>query len=78
MGSRLLREIRERGYTSGYTAVSDFLRDVRPPAIQGFEVRFETLPGEQVWANFAKLHVVFTHGTLTKQVTSRELFFFVP
>ena len=28
---RLLRELRERGYQGGYTAVTDFLRDVRPP-----------------------------------------------
>ena len=36
-GSRLLREIREHGYTGGYTAVTDFLRDVRPPASPDFE-----------------------------------------
>jgi transposase len=29
-GSRLLREIRERGYTGGYTALKDFLRTLRP------------------------------------------------
>ena len=27
-GSRLLREIREQGYDGGYTAVTDFLREV--------------------------------------------------
>ena len=37
-GSRLLRELKERGYAGGYTAVTDFLRDVRPaadPALRG-------------------------------------------
>ena len=29
-GSRLLREIQERGYTGGYTALKDFLRTIRP------------------------------------------------
>ena len=29
-GSRLLRELRELGYTGGYTAVTDYLRDIRP------------------------------------------------
>lgn len=29
-GARLLREIREMGYEGCYTAVTDFLRDVRP------------------------------------------------
>src|SRR5215472_14628926 len=40
--SRLLREITELGYTGGYTAVKDFLRTVRPKALQAFERRFET------------------------------------
>ena len=46
-GSRLLREIRERGYRGGYTAVTDFLREVRPAPSPSFEVRFETPPGNQ-------------------------------
>jgi transposase len=40
-GSRLLREIKELGYSGGYTAVKDFLRTVRPRALQVFERRFE-------------------------------------
>src|ERR1700692_3338830 len=36
-GSRLLREIRERGYRGGSTAVTDFLREVRPAPIPPFE-----------------------------------------
>src|SRR5271170_7465690 len=46
-GRRLLREIREHGYGGGYTAVTDFLREVRPRPISPYEVRFETPPGEQ-------------------------------
>jgi len=46
-GSRLLREIRELGYAGGYTAVKDFLRTIRPRALQAFERRFETPPGKQ-------------------------------
>src|SRR5258706_612281 len=38
-GSRLLRDIRERGYRGGYTAVTDFLREVRPAPRPSFEVR---------------------------------------
>jgi transposase len=67
-GSRLFREIKERGYTGGYTAVTDFLRDVRPPAIQGFEVRFETPPGEQAQVDFAQFHVVFTDEPTTPRI----------
>ena len=39
---RLWRELRERGYTGGYTAVTDLLRELRPTPLPAFEVRFET------------------------------------
>src|SRR5437764_1641992 len=58
--SRLLREIREHGYVAGYTAVTDFLREVRPSPVPPFEVRFETPPGEQAQVDFAQFQVVFT------------------
>ena len=58
-GSRLLREIREQGYDGGYTAVTDFLREVRPRLAPPFEVRFETPPGEQAQVDFAQFEVVF-------------------
>jgi transposase len=57
---RLLREIRERGYQGGYTAVTEAVRDLRPPAQAGFEVRFETPPGEQAQVDFAHFETVFT------------------
>ncbi|MFC1455484.1 IS21 family transposase [Microvirga arabica] len=59
-GSRLFREIRERGYAGGYTAVTDFLREIRPAPTFPFEVRFETVPGEQAQVDFAQFQVVFT------------------
>jgi len=59
-GSRLLREIRERGYAGGYTAVTDFLREIRPAMPSSFEVRFETPPGAQAQVDFAQFQVVFT------------------
>jgi transposase len=36
-GRRLWREIKERGYAGGYTAVTDLLRELRPPRAKGFE-----------------------------------------
>ena len=57
-GRRLRREIAERGYTGGYTAVTDFLREARP-AQAGFELRFETPPGRQAQADFAHFKAVF-------------------
>lgn len=59
-GSRLLRELRELGYTGGYSAVTDYLREVRPPVDKGYEVRFETPPGLQGQVDFAQFPVVFT------------------
>src|SRR5439155_23258730 len=58
--SRLLREIKEFGYSGGYTAVKDFLRTVRPKALQAFERRFETPPGKQAQVDFAYFRTVFT------------------
>ena len=52
-GRRLFRELTERGYQGGYTAVTDALRDLRPPAAPPFEVRFETPPGDQAQVDFA-------------------------
>ncbi len=59
-GSRLHREIRDLGYTGGYTAVKDFLRSVRPSRTSGFEHRFETPPGRQAQVDFAHFRTVFT------------------
>ena len=67
-GSRLYRELKELGYKGGYTAVTDFLRDVRPPVERGFEVRFETGPGEQGQVDFAQFQVVFTDEPATPRV----------
>jgi transposase len=57
--SRLLREVRERGYSGGYSVVRDFLRQVRPQRQPGFEVRFETPAGRQAQVDFAQFKVVF-------------------
>ena len=57
---RLFRELKELGYPGGYTMVKVFLREVRPPADKGYEVRFETPPGEQAQVDFAQFQVVFT------------------
>ena len=65
---RLFRETKDLGYSSGYTALTDFLRDVRPPSEQGFEVRFETPPGEQAQVDFAQFHVVFTDEPTTPRI----------
>lgn len=57
---RLMREIREDGYTGGYTSVKDFVRAARPPKETRFEWRFETPPGKQAQVDFAEFTVGFT------------------
>lgn len=60
-GQRLWREIRELGFSGGYSTVTEFLRDVRPAAAPAlFERRFETPPGRQAQADFAFFRVPFT------------------
>lgn len=59
-GKRLFREIKENGYTGGYTAVTDYLRDIRPEPARPFEVRFETPPGAQAQVDFARFATAFT------------------
>jgi transposase len=75
-GARLLRELRERGYQGGYTAVTDLLREVRPAADSRFEVRFETAPGEQGQVDFAQFQLVFTDEPTTPRIV--WLFSMVP
>ena len=58
-GRRLFRELKERGYRGGYTAVTDALRELRPPPAPAFEVRFETPPGDQAQVDFAQFRVAF-------------------
>lgn len=68
-GSRLFRELKDLGYGGGYTAVTDFLRDVRPAAAErGYEVRFETPPGEQAQVDFAQFNVVFADEPTTPRI----------
>jgi transposase len=57
---RLWRELRDRGYAGGYTAVKRTVREIRPEPIKPFEVRFETPPGEQAQVDFARFEVEFT------------------
>src|SRR5271165_5246687 len=56
---RLWREVKERGYKGGYSVLRDCVRDLRPPLSAGFEVRFETPPGQQAQVDFAHFEVEF-------------------
>ena len=62
-GQRLFRELKERGYSGGYSVVRDRVRDIRPARSVGYEVRFETSPGEQAQVDFARFEVEFESRT---------------
>jgi transposase len=50
---RLLAEIRAAGYEGGYSQVRDYVRTVRPRALEDPVVRFETPPAKQAQVDFA-------------------------
>jgi transposase len=65
---RLFREIKERGYSGRYSVVRDRVRDLRPTRSAGYEVRFETPPGEQAQVDFARFEVEFADEPGAKRI----------
>jgi transposase len=51
--SVLLMELRERGYTGGYTMLKMFAASLRPKELAAPIIRFETEPGEQMQVDWA-------------------------
>jgi transposase len=49
----LLRELRERGYTGGYTMLKALVASLKPKETAAPIVRFETEPGEQMQVDWA-------------------------
>src|SRR6516164_1358003 len=67
-GRRLHRELRELGYTGGYSILTNFLHDIRPTEPAPFEVRFETPPGRQAQVDFAHFRTLFTDEPGTERI----------
>ena len=65
---RLFREIKERGYSSGYSVVRDRVREIRPARSAAYEVRFETPPGEQAQVDFARFEVEFVDEPRVRRI----------
>lgn len=57
---RLHREVRDRGYKGAYSSLTEYLRLIRPPMPQAYELRFETAAGEQAQVDFAEFQTEFT------------------
>ena len=51
----LFRELRARGYDGGETRMKDFVRGLRTTAVPDPVVRFETEPGRQLQADWARV-----------------------
>lgn len=63
----LFRELRDRGYSGGYTVVKDYLRPKRREAEAVAVRRFETAPGHQAQVDWGELGVIeFPDGSKRK------------
>ena len=68
---KLLRELRERGYTGGLTQLILYIQPYRPQHAEPAVMRFETEPGQQAqvdWGNF---------GEIDHEGRQRKLYVFV-
>jgi transposase len=63
-GERILREIREQGYTGGITVLREFMKPLRPVVSTKATERFETEPGEQAQIDLGAFSYYDSHGHL--------------
>ena len=54
---RIFQEVRAAGYTGGYTQIKEYVRQIRPRAIEEAVRRFETPPGFQGQVDYATFNL---------------------
>ncbi len=59
----LLRELRSRGYTGGYSILKDYVSPFRRSPQPKATMRFETEPGEQAQVDFGLFRYLTAKGT---------------
>ena len=59
--TRLLEELRDRGYRGGYTVLRQRVKQLRPRKSSPFVERFETSPAQQAQMDYAVYDLDFTH-----------------
>ncbi len=59
---RVLREIKEKGYSGGYSILKDFIHPLREREMNEAVIRFETLPGEQSQVDWSTFGVIEDYG----------------
>jgi len=64
--TRVLREIKERGYPGSYTILKDYIRELKGAKPKPAFVRFETSPGEQAQVDWSDFGYIEFEGKRTK------------
>ena len=60
--ARIHREIREQGFTGGYTLVKDYVRKIRPAGGTPAVLRYETKPGVQAQVDWGECNRIEVDG----------------
>jgi len=64
--TRILREIREQGFTGHYTIVKDYIRQIRPQEGTPAVLRYETKPGIQAQVDWGECYHIDEDGHIRK------------
>ena len=63
---RMLREIKEKGYTGAHSILGDFTRPIREERQKEAVIRFETMPGEQSQVDWSSFGTIEEYGIKKK------------